>query len=171
MKDIILLYDDCCLYEIVILTYFLKVTESDLAYCSPDGRKITAMEGYAILPDMALADVDLSGVRSFIVPGGEISHIDLSIVYDCLKILHDKNTLIGGICAGVDVLEKASLLAGIRSSRMEEYDCVRDGNIITARSNAYVDFAIETAKALDLFEDEADLQETITFWKEFKRPL
>ena len=42
-----------------------------------------------------------------------------------------------------------------------------DRNILTARANAYVDFAIEAAKALDLFEDEADLLETIAFWKEF----
>lgn len=35
-------------------------------------------------------------------------------------------------------------------------DCVREENIITARANAYVDFAIEVGKALNLFEDEAD---------------
>ena len=66
-------------------------------------------------------------------------------------------------------MEKAGLLEGIRSSHQEEYDCVLDRNILTARANAYVDFAIEAAKALDLFEDEADLLETIAFWKEFKR--
>ena len=77
--------------------------------------------------------------------------------------------LVAGICAGVDILEKAGLLESIRSSHQEEYDCVLDRNILTARANAYVDFAIEAAKALDLFEDEADLLETIAFWKEFKR--
>ena len=41
--------------------------------------------------------------------------------------------------------------------------------MITARANAYVDFAIEAAKELELFEDEADLQETIAFWKYHKR--
>ena len=41
--------------------------------------------------------------------------------------------------------------------------------MITSRANAYVDFAIETAKALNLFRDEQDLQETIDFWKNHKR--
>ena len=171
MKDIVLLYNDCCIYEIVILNYFLKITGSDLVFCSLDGEKITATEGYSIQPDAALKNIDLSEVRSFIVPGGDISHIDQDIVYDCLKTLHSRNVPIAGICAGVDVLDKAGLLEGIRSTHMEEYDCILDNNILTARANAYVDFAIEAAKALDLFEDEADLQETIAFWKEFKRAL
>ncbi|NLA12853.1 MAG: hypothetical protein GX867_01220 [Tissierellia bacterium] len=38
----------------------------------------------------------------------------------------------------------------------------------TARANAYVDFAIEVAKKLNLFQDEADLAETVVFWKELK---
>jgi len=57
----------------------------------------------------------------------------------------------------------------IRSTHSDEYDCILDKNILTARANAYVDFAIEAAKALGLFENEADLQETVAFWKEFKR--
>ena len=169
MKDVVLLYDDCCIYEIVILNYFLKATESDLVFCSLDGKAIKAMEGYSIHPDAMLKDIDLSEVRSFIIPGGDISHIDQDIVYDCLKTLHSADVLIAGICAGVNVLEKADLLKGIRSTHMKEYDCILDQNILTARANAYVDFAIEAAKALDLFEDEADLLETIAFWKEFKR--
>lgn len=171
MKDVVLLYDDCCIYEIVILNYFLKVTGSDLVFCSLDGKAIRATEGYSILPDTALKNIDLSEVRSFIIPGGDISHIDQDIVYDSLKALRSADVLIAGICAGVDILEKAGLLNDIRSSHMEEYDCVLDKNILTARANVYVDFAIEAAKALDVFEDEADLQETIAFWREFKRAL
>jgi len=41
--------------------------------------------------------------------------------------------------------------------------------VITARANGYVDFAIEVAKKLDLFEDEDDLKETIAFWRNFQR--
>ena len=75
----------------------------------------------------------------------------------------------GGICAGVDVLEHAGLLDGIDSTHSTVLDVVVCDNIITARANGYVDFAIETAKKLNLFEDEADLQETIAFWREFQR--
>ena len=42
-------------------------------------------------------------------------------------------------------------------------------NVITARANAYVDFALEVAKKLDLFASEDDFQETINFWKHYQR--
>lgn len=32
-----------------------------------------------------------------------------------------------------------------------------------------VDFAVEVAKKMNLFEDENDLKETIEFWREYKR--
>ena len=41
--------------------------------------------------------------------------------------------------------------------------------IITSRANDYVDFAIEVAKKMNLFKDEEDLQETISFWKNYQR--
>lgn len=163
MKDVVLLYDGCCIYEIVILNYFLKVTGSELIFCSMHGKTIRATEGYSMNVDLPLEKLDLSAVRSFIVPGGEIANIDDAMVADTIRRLHKENALIAGICAGVDVLGQAGILQNIRSIRSAQEDCVRDGNVITASANAYVDFAIEAAKALDLFEDEADLQETISF--------
>lgn len=38
-------------------------------------------------------------------------------------------------------------------------------HVITARANMYVDLAIAIGKKMELFADEADLQETIDFWK------
>lgn len=73
------------------------------------------------------------------------------------------------ICAGVDILERAGVLDGRKSAHSVDADCIRDGNIVTARANAYVDFALEAGKALDLFENERDLQETIDFRKLFQR--
>ena len=168
MKDIILLYDECCIYEIVILNYFLKCTGSEMQFCSVDGQTIKAMEGYSINCDISLDEIDCSNVRSFIVPGGEISNIDREEVLELLKKINDQEIIIGGICAGTDILAKAGILKDISSTHSSDFDCVCDKNIITARPNAYVDFAIEIGKALNIFEDEADLQETIEFWKNHK---
>ena len=77
--------------------------------------------------------------------------------------------LIAGICAGVDVLDAAGILEKVRSSHSVDEDLVKDGNIITAWANAYLDFAIKTADALGLFSSEEDLQETIAFWKHHQR--
>ena len=69
----------------------------------------------------------------------------------------------------MDVLDGAGLLQGISSTHSEDLDVAREDHIITARANAYVDFAIEVGKELELFTDEQDLQETIDFWKLHKR--
>jgi hypothetical protein len=45
---------------------------------------------------------------------------------------------------------------------------IRDGNILTAKPNGYVDFALELGRMMDIYQDEADLQETIDFFKYFK---
>lgn len=81
----------------------------------------------------------------------------------------DKNIFVGGICAGGDILDKAGILADRESTHSGDADCIFDKNVMTARANAYVDFAVEAAKMLDLFSDEADLQETLNFWKYHKR--
>lgn len=169
MKDVFLLYDTSCFFEIVILNYFMSLTECKIIYCSLDGQPVRAMEGYSVNADMALKDVDSRQIRSFFVPGGDISAIDTDEVREYLQELKSRQVLIGGICAGVDLLARAGILDDQDSTRSSDLDIVNDGHVITARANAYVDFAIEAAKELGLFEDEADMQETIDFWKYHKR--
>ena len=169
MKDVFLLYDTSCFFEIVILNYFMSLTGCEIVYCSLDGQPIQATEGYSVNADMALKDVDPQQIRSFIVPGGDISAINTEEIRAYLRELKSRRVLIGGICAGVDLLNHAGILDGLESTLSADRDLVNDGRVITARANAYVDFAIETAKELELFEDEADLQETIAFWKYHKR--
>lgn len=169
MKDIILLYDGCCIYEVVILNYFLQYTNSQTQFCSTGAHTVKSMEGYSLNIDLPIGEVDCTDVRSFIVPGGDIKQIDTGLVLETVEKLHQRGALIAGICAGVDILDKAGVLKGIPSTHSTDEDCIRAGNVVTARANAYVDFAIEVGKALDLFQDEEDLRGTVDFWKYFKR--
>ena len=169
MKDVFIVYDTSCFFEIFILNYFMSFTKCDVIICSLDGKPIRTMEGYSVNVDMALKDIDKEQIRSFIVPGGNISYINNEETRTYLQEMKKNNILIAGICAGVDLLDDAGLLKGIKSTHSTEYDVVIDDNVITARANAYVDFAIEVAKELELFEDEEDLKETIDFWKNYKR--
>ncbi len=169
MKDVFLLYNTSCFYEIAILNYFMSLTECEMIFCSLDGNPIQAAEGYSVNVDMSLKDVNPEKIRSFIIPGGDISHIDTYETKVYLQKLKQRQVLIGGICGGTELLDHAGILTGIKSTHSTDLDIVNDRHVVTALPNAYVDFAIEIAKELDLFEDEADLQETIDFWKYHKR--
>lgn len=169
MKDVFLLYHNCCLYEIVILNYFMKYTNCDMQFCSMDGQAIQTVEGYSVNPNLALADLDVKQIRSFIIPGGDITNVKCEEVMGLLLHLKEQHTLVAAICAGVDLLDKAGLLTGIASTHSTDGDVVNDRGCITARANGYVDFAIAVADELQLFESGADLQETIDFWKYHKR--
>ena len=169
MKDVFLVYNKSCFYEIVILNYFMNFSNCDMLFCSLDGKPIKAMEGFSVNVNMALKDVEKEQVRSFIVPGGNISAIDNEEVWSYLQALQERNVLTAGICAGVDVLDHAGILRDLQSTHSTDLDFVKDKHVITARANAYVDFAIEVAKELELFVSEEDLQETINFWKYYHR--
>lgn len=169
MKNIFLVYNNCCFYEIVILSYFMKFSQQETILCSLDGKGIKCMEGYSVNVDMALKDVDINEVRCMTIPGGDISTINNIQIHEFVKSLVEKGAIISAICAGVDVLDDAGVLKNIKSTHSEDAEVCRDKKIITARANAYVDFAIEVARELELFKDENDLQETIDFWKYHKR--
>lgn len=169
MKDVFIVYDKSCFYEIVILNYFMSYTDCDVVLCSLDGGPVRTMEGYSVNVDMALDDVDTKEIRSFIVPGGDISNINNGKVRAYLQELKKRGVLIAAICAGVDLLDEAGILNGIESTHSTDSDIENYHHVITARANAYVDFAIEVAKELNLFTDEEDLKETINFWKYYKR--
>lgn len=140
-----------------------------MVFCSPDGQGIHCMEGYSVNVDMAVTDLKEEEIGSFVIPGGDISPVNNSQTHALLKRFKERGVLIAGICAGVDVLSDAGILNDVRSTHSDDLDVVVDLHTVTARANAYVDFAIAVAKELDLFEDEADLQETIDFWKYHKR--
>ncbi len=164
-----IIYEDCCFYEIVILSYFMKFTKQEMSFCSPEGKGITCMEGFRVAADQSIDEVELSKANSIILTGGNISNVRSEQVTRLLQEADNSGVLVGAICAGVDLLEEAGLLKGKQSTHSTELDAVADNNIITARANAYVDFAIEVAKKQELFEDETDLQETINFWKYHRR--
>lgn len=69
----------------------------------------------------------------------------------------------------MDVLDRAGILRDVQSTHSTDEDWVSDRNVTTARANAYVDFAIEVTKKLNLFESEEDLQGTIDFRKHYHR--
>lgn len=169
MQDIFIVYDSCCLYEVMLLNYFMSCVGRNVVTCSLDGSSVRSMEGYSINPDMALDEIDETKIASLTIPGGDITKINNDGMHALLRRLKENGVLISAICAGVDVLKDAGISDGIHTIYSDDSDVSNDHRIITARPNGYVDFAIEVMKELDLFEDEADLRETIDFFKYHKR--
>lgn len=169
MDTVVLLYNTSCIYEIVILNYFLHYSGKKVRFTSIDGKSIAAMEGYSINVDGKFCDIDINDIELLVIPGGNIKEIDIPCVWEYLKNVHAKDKIIAAICAGVDVLEHAGILEDILSTHSSELDVTVSDKVITSRANGYVDFAIEVAKKLDLFKDEADISETIAFWKNYQR--
>ena len=169
METVVLLYNTSCIYEIVILNYFLHYAGKKVTFASIDGKPVSAMEGYSINVDSRLGDIDTDGIELLIVPGGNIQEIDTPFVWNYLKKVQANDTIIAAICAGVDVLDHAGILEGILSTHSSALDVAVSDQIITSRANGYVDFAMEVAKKMNLFAGEEDLRETISFWKNYQR--
>ena len=169
MRDIVLLYDSCCLYEVVSANYYLSFSGAQVDYVGLDKRPIRTKEGFSVNVDYSIDELNVSDVRSLILPGGDKRILGTEKVKALVRNVYAGGKLLAAICSAVDVVEDAGILADIRSTHSTDEDCVCDKNVITARANAYVDFGIEVAKYLNLFADEKDLQETVDFWKFFKR--
>ena len=165
MKTVVLLYEACCIYEIVITNYFLQYCGHELVFATIDGQPITAQEKFSMNATCALKDIDPKEVELFLVPGGDISSIANEEVYSFIRAVVDNKQLVAGICNGVDELDNAGVLNGIESTHSLKDALVVSDYVITARANMYVDMAIAIGKKMNLFVDEADLQETIDFWK------
>ncbi len=165
MKTVILLYETCCIYEIVINNYFLQYSGHELVFATTDGKPVTAMEKFSLNATCALKDIDPEEVELLLVPGGDISSIANEEVYSFIRAVVDHKHLVAGICNGVDELENAGILKDIESTHSVKEALVVGEYVITARANMYVDMAIAIGKKMNLFVDEADLQETIDFWK------
>ncbi|SEA88462.1 Putative intracellular protease/amidase [Pseudobutyrivibrio sp. ACV-2] len=168
MKTVVLLYETCCIYEIVITNYFLQYCGHELVFATIDGKPVTAQEKFSLNATCALKDIDPKEVELLLVPGGDISSIANEEVYSFIRAVAANMQLVAGICNGVDELDNAGILEGIDSTHSLKDDLVVGEHVITARANMYVDMAIAIGKKMNLFVDEADLQETIDFWKFYK---
>ena len=165
MKTVVLLYETCCIYEIVITNYFLQCTGHEIVFVTLDGKPVTAQEQFSLNATCALKEIDPKEVELLLIPGGDIASIANEEVYSFIRAVADNKRLIAGICNGVDELDNAGILKGIESTHSVKEAMVVGEHVITARANMYVDMAIAIGKKMNLFVDEADLQETIDFWK------
>jgi putative intracellular protease/amidase len=182
MKTYVLVYDGFVQFEIILACYFMK-TRGDILTVSLDDCNVTSYEGFDIIPSINLSDFIPDSASVLIIPGGNPKPlINNSQLKESIIEMNNRGALLAAICSGPIALARAGVLNGKRFTTTlppDQYtafskciytgkDVEIDGNIITAKANAYVDFAIETGKMLGAFRDEKDIKETIEYFKHFK---
>lgn len=181
MKTYILIYEGFAQFEVVLASYFLG-TKTDIVTVGIDEKTVASSEGFLTTPHITLSQIDIDEIKTFIIPGGDPEKLNSDKLLDLIKSLSSKNKVIGAICAGTLQLAKAGVLNGKKYTtvfNIEENtefprdsfnneNIVIDGNIITAKGNAYVDFALKIAEINDIFENEEDYQETVNYFKKFR---
>lgn len=179
MKTYVLIYEGFVQFEVVLANNFMK-TKGDIITVGKDMNEVLSHEGFKTIPHKTIDDIDIEEVDLFIIPGGfpDIL-INNTKLHKLLKELNSKNKVIGAICAAPIHLAKAGILNGRNFTTtlpVEEFyefnecnfknrDIVVDKNIVTAKANAYVDFAIKLGELMDIYENEEDLEETIRYFK------
>lgn len=182
MKSYVLVYEGFVQFEVILASYLLKHA-GDIITVGITKDPVVSAESYKVIPDITIDEVDVDEVDAFIVPGGFPDTLfDCATFYTLLEKLNSGNKVIGAICSAPLHLAKANVLQNkkftttMNPADFSEFDTdnfvnqnyVTDGNIITAKANGYVDFGIEIGKMVGIYEDEADYQETIDYFKYFK---
>ncbi|WP_097004545.1 DJ-1/PfpI family protein [Lacrimispora amygdalina] len=165
MNTCIYLYQETSFFEVDLVAYFMK-TVGNVNILADDKSMIETNEGVRIVVDLSINEISAEEIDVLVICGGNTDNINkLSelnhLIRECKKI--DK--VIGGICAGRDIVAEALCIEA-----NSHHTQTLDGNIVLSPGNEYVDFALAIGKAANIYKDEADYQETITYFKLFKNP-
>ncbi|MDE5908233.1 MAG: DJ-1/PfpI family protein [Lachnospiraceae bacterium] len=165
MNTYIFLYPETSFFEVNLVAYFMKTKGNVFIVTERENKIICTNEGVKILSDAFIDEVQVEDIDAFIICGGEIKNIsNKPLLYNIINKCKEKNKIVGGICAGRDLVKNAIDLVD-----HSEKTCVID-NIILSPGYEYVDFALEVGRKADIFEDEDDYKETINFFKFFQHP-
>lgn len=164
---LVLLYPGCIFFELALATELLA-KKYNLIYATPDGQDHVANNGMVIKSETSYKKADLSESVAVLIPGGNFESVSDNNDSDQLLMkANEKNLWIGAICGGPFLLAKAGLLKGktiahgFGPTQIEFLASYFEGvsfsgekfhyekNILTARPEAHIDFAVELAARLE----------------------
>ncbi|AAT59501.1 glutamine amidotransferase [Bacillus anthracis] len=181
-KALIFLFDGFAEFEVNIASLFLISKQFEIITATVDGKTVTGEGGFLCQPHVSMEHIEVADYELFIVPGGHIfDHLENDQLLSIVNKLHEQNKWIAGICAGTSLLHAAGVVNNKKFStsltsdekqlaHLHEWeykqnkDVTVDGKIITAVGSAYVEFATEIMKQLNLF-NEAEAKENLQYFK------
>jgi putative intracellular protease/amidase len=186
MKKILcFVYESFVNFESALTCHYIAQHENyNVIYVGYENSFVKSLGGIKVIPDMKLSDISsTSDIHGIIIPGGVDRILKPELKSLILKLMEEKKML-AAICAGPEYLAKLGILDDKKytcSMEPEEYRekneedpfpranyvearVVRDQNVITAKGNAFVDFALEIWDFLELYEDETEKEECKTLF-------
>ncbi len=167
-KALVVFYPDCIEFEAILAAQVLHGENLAIDIATPDGSDYLGPSGIALRATHSYADVRAEEYRVVIVPGGDTrSVLENETLVEILRAANEAGATFGAICAGPLLLARAGLLKGRRfthgygpdsplpywqDGHYADQPVVVDGNIVTAKPQAYIDFAIEVLYAAGLRE-------------------
>lgn len=164
---VVILYPGCIFFELA-LALELLAEKYQIIFATPDGADHHANNGSILRVTTAYKQIDLSNCRAVLVPGGDPGSIkDNKDIDEVIQSANKKGLWLAAICAGPSVLAKAKALKGKKIAHgygpkqleflksyfegvhLTDEKFVCDGNILTAKPDAHIDFAVELACRLD----------------------
>jgi putative intracellular protease/amidase len=165
-KALVIFYPDCIEFEAMLATQMLHGENLTIDVATPDGADYLGPSGIAVRATHSYAEVHPEEYRVVIVPGGDTETVlDNITLIEILRGANDAGATFGAICAGPLLLARAGLLKERRfthgygaDSKLADWEggcymdqwVVVDGNIVTAKPQAYIDFAVDVLYAAGL---------------------
>ena len=163
MKTYIFLYQEVSLFEIDLVAYFFK-TKGEVYIVTEGDEVIHTNEGIRVMADKKLGEIRKEDIDILVICGGNTENIkDMSSVQELIHECNAQKKVIGGICAGSEIVAKA-----LEINSNVDKTIISDERVVLSPGNEYVDFALTLGKVANIYDGEEDYQETIEYFKHFR---
>lgn len=174
-KILCYIYEGMADFEISLLLHRLRNTgKKEIVSISENIGLLTAQSGLHYMPDARIEEItDITDCEALILPGGPINNEQNAICKLALDML-EQNKLVAAICFAPQFLGRAGILdyyqytTSCSEQKIQQLGCkdpfnrgnflqqrtVTDRNLITAQGYAFVDFAMEVCRYLNIFESK-----------------
>ena len=184
MNTLAIFYPGCIGFEIFLACEILN-KKFPVKVATPDGSGHLDSNGMTVRADFSFQELNPDEYKIVLIPGGDPGIlIGNKHISEILQACHKNNSIISAICAGPLVLEQAGLLKnrkiahGYKASQIDflnkngffkntiltDEAFIIDDNIVTAKPDAFIDFAVETGILVGVIASEKK-----EFWKEYYR--
>lgn len=169
-KALVIIYPLFAMQEIACLTEIISFNGKEIVTCSKEKELVKTEDGFSVMPDLTLDEVNLEEYEAVILPGiANFPEVLIQTEYSefLAQLKSYPEMIVAAISSSVVLLAKAGLLnhhqftGGFYEEVLQDLPFIpkenfvnapflEDGKLITAFGFAYREFAFLTAKQLQL---------------------